>query len=167
MERLMSHEEYNKRFQNLQKEFLAIKEKQGNKWTFKPHQQAVYDFVVQSKSFVEFHINEYTIVLKTGNDDFGFRHILLRHYCFGCPGELSANDILNIGNVIKNDIELPAQKGRIKFIQNKGDVKFTVILTKESEKRLVFSYFSSVEREEVLIFEEEIEIVSIITIKAE
>lgn len=155
----MSHEEYNKRFQKLQKEFLDIKEKQGKKWTFKPHQQAVYDFVIHSKSFIEFSINDYTIVLRTGNDDFGFRHILLRHYCIGCPGELLTIDILNIGNVIKNDIELQGQKGRIQFIQNKGDIKYTVILTKENEKRLIFNYFSSELKKEVLIFEE-IEIVS-------
>ncbi|MFA5428191.1 MAG: hypothetical protein WC279_08285 [Sulfurimonas sp.] len=149
-----SSEIFNNRFQKLQQEFLEIKKKQANKWKFKEHQQAIYDFVIHSRRFVEFEINGYVIVLKIGNDDFGFRHILLRHYCEGCDGELYAKDILNIGNVIKNDIELPSQKNRIKFIQNKGNIKYTVILTKESGKRLVFSYFSSESEKEISIIEE-------------
>ncbi|MEA2099808.1 MAG: hypothetical protein U9P72_06735 [Campylobacterota bacterium] len=140
---MTNSEIYNQRFQQLQREFIAAKKKKANKWQYKPHQQAMYDFVVYAKRMVEFSINDYTIVLRIGNDDFGFRHILLRHYCDECVGRLFARDILNIGNIIKNDIELPAHRNRIKFIQNKGDIKYTVILTSEYSKRLVFTYFSS------------------------
>lgn len=161
---------YNKRFQQLQKEFITAKEKKGNKWQYKPHQQAMYDFVVYSKKMVEFTINDYTIVLKVGNDDFGFRHILLRHYCDECEGRLLTRDILNLGNVIKQDIELPAHSGRVKFIQNKGGIKYTVILRPEHSKKLVFTYYSSepipeIEEEIEIIIEEVIEIEQVIEIR--
>jgi len=140
---LTNAELYLKRFQNLQNEFKAIKSKLPSGRTFKSHQQAVYDFVMQSKKSIEFEINDYIIVLFVGNDGIGFRHILLRHYCSGCNGEITARDILNIGNVIKNDIELEAHKGRIRFIQSKNGKKYTVILKKKSENKLIFNFFSS------------------------
>lgn len=134
---------YYKRLQQLQQEFKAIKANLPKNREFKPHQQAVYDFVIHSKSSVEFEINGYVIVLYTGNEEIGFKHILLRHYCSGCDGEVTAKDILNIGNVIKNDVELEAHKGRVKFIQNKDGKKYTVILKKKSQNRLIFNFFSS------------------------
>jgi len=134
---------YNERFQKLQLEFKAIKKRLTSGNTFKPHQQAVYDFVIKSKSSTEFEINHYIIVLIVGNEGFGFKHILLRHYCPGCDGEVTAKDILNIGNIIANDIELPGQRGRLNFIQNKNNKKYTVVLKKKSENRLIFNFFSS------------------------
>ena len=134
---------YFQRLQQLQEEFKTIKAKLPSNRNLKPHQQAVYDFVVHSKKSVEFEINGYIIVLFVGNGGIGFKHILLRHYCSGCDGEVTAKDILNIGNVIKNDIEIPAKKGRTKFIQNKGDKKYTVILKKKEANKLIFNFFSS------------------------
>lgn len=136
--------EYDKRFQKLQKEFLAINEKRANKWQFKPHQQEIYDFVIQSKKSTIFTIGDYTITLRVGNEHFGFKHIILRHYCNGCDGEITARDILNIGNVIKNNIIIPSHRNdRLKFIQSKDNVKYTVILTKENPNDLIFTFFSS------------------------
>ena len=137
--------EYYIRLQRLQKEFKAIKIKQANKWKFKPHQQAIYDFVMQSQKSTTFTINDYTITIKVGNENFGFKHILLRHYGVGCDGEISARDILNIGNVIKNNIIVPSKKkGRINFIQTKEDgEKYTVVLTQQNPNDLIFTFFSS------------------------
>ena len=135
---------YTERLQKLQLEFKAIKIKQANKWQFLPHEQAMFDFVMQSKKSTTFSINDYTVTIKVGNKDFGFMHILLRHYCNGCDGEITANDILKIGNVIKNDISIPADKNnRIKFIQTKGNNKYTVILTEQKPNDLIFTFFSS------------------------
>jgi len=134
---------YFERLKKLQKEFKEIKSKLKSNRSFKPHQQAVFDFVIQSKKSAEFIVNDYTIIIYVGNDGIGFKHILLRHYCSGCDGEVTARDILNIGNVIKNDIELEAKKGRVKFIQSKNGKKYTVILKKREDKRLIFNFFSS------------------------
>ena len=131
------------RLQQLQKDFKQIKSRLGSNRQFKPHQQAVYNFVMNPNKSVEFEINDYIVVLFKGNDGIGFRHILLRHYCSGCDGEITSRDILNIGNVIKNDITLPAHKGRIKFIQTKNDKKYTVIVKPKSNNKLIFNFFSS------------------------
>ena len=135
---------YNQRFQKLQREFLAIKKRLPSNRQLKPHQQAVYDFVIHSKSSIEFEINEHVVVLYVGDEGHGFMHILIRHYCNGCDGEITSNDILNIGNVIKNDIELPSKKGRLQFIQHKDGKKYTVILKKNKKNnKLIFNFFSS------------------------
>lgn len=136
--------EYYKRLQQLQNDFKAIKIKKANKWEFKPHQQAIYDFVMQSKRSAIFTIDDYTITIKVGNENFGFMHILLRHFCVGCDGEITAKDILNIGYVIKNKIIVPSKrKGRINFIQTKDNERYTVVLTEQNPNDLIFTFFSS------------------------
>ena len=136
---------YYERLQKLQKDFRDIKIKKANKWEFKPHQQAIYDFVMQSKRSTMFTINDYTITIKIGNENFGFMHILLRHFCSGCDGEITAKDILNIGYVIKNNITIPSKRrGRINFIQTKeNNEKYTVVLTENNPNDLIFTFFSS------------------------
>jgi hypothetical protein len=134
---------YNQRVQQLQRDFIQIKKNLKSNRTLKPHQQAMYDFVVHSKSSISFEINEYTIIVYKGDKGHGFKHILLRHYCSGCDGEITSKDILNIGNVIANDIELPGKKGRKNFIQYKNEKKYTVVLKVKQDGRLIFNFFSS------------------------
>lgn len=91
---------------------------------------------------MRFEIKGDIILLRKGNENFGFKHLLLKHYGIGCEGEVCALDILKIGNVIKSGIEIPAKKNRIKYIQNKNNEKYTVILTKRSDY-LIFTFYSS------------------------
>ncbi|NQY22851.1 MAG: hypothetical protein HRT41_02375 [Campylobacteraceae bacterium] len=135
--------EYDKKLEKLQKEFIEINRKRANKWQFKSHQQAIYDFVIKSQRQTSFNVKDYNITLKVGNEDFGFMHFLLGHYGEECPGEITAKDILNIGNVINNDISLPTEKGKKKFTQSKGDYNYIVILSKRKDGDLVISFFSS------------------------
>ena len=137
--------EYFKRLQKLQKDFKDIKIKKANKWEFKPHQQAMYDFVMHSQRSTTFPINDYTVTVNVGNENFGFMHIILRHFCYGCDGEITAKDILNIGYVIKNNITVPSKKkDRVNFIQTKENgEKYTVVLTKQNPNDLIFTFFSS------------------------
>jgi hypothetical protein len=51
----------------------------------------------------------------------------------GCVGEIKANDILKLGNVIKNNISVPAKEDKIKFIQTKGDLKYSVVLKPQKD----------------------------------
>ncbi len=134
---------YAEKLQELQKEFKEIKSRLGSKRELKPHQQAVYDFVMQSKKSVEFEVAGYYVVLFKGHKGIGFKHILLKHYGAGCTGEITARDILNIGNVIKNDITLEGYKSRISFIQTKNDKKYTVIAKKKENNKLILNFFSS------------------------
>ena len=106
----------------------------------------------------------YDIILRVGNKDFGFKHFLLKHYGTGCVGEIKANDILKLGNVIKNNISVPAKEDKIKFIQTKGDLKYSVVLKPQKDGKLVVSFFSS--KEEIKIIEQ-IEIINEIIISVE
>ena len=131
------------KLQLLQRELIEIKK--NAKWKFEAHHQAVYDFVIKGLKSITFTVNDYTITIKIGNENFGFKHLLLRHYGAGSEGEITALDILKIGNVIKANIEVPSKKvGRRNFIQNKNNEKYTVVLTEEKPHDLVFTFFSSI-----------------------
>ena len=144
--------DYELKLQQLQKEFKEINTKKANKWDFTPDQKAIYDFVMKSQKYTTFNIAGYDIILKVGNEDFGFKHFLLKHYGTGCVGEIKANDILKLGNVIKHNISVPAKEDKIKFIQTKGDLKYSVVLKPQKDGKLVVSFFSS--KEEIKIIEQ-------------
>ena len=156
--------DYELKLQQLQKEFKEINTKKANKWDFTPDQKAIYDFVMKSQKYTTFNIAGYDIILKVGNEDFGFKHFLLKHYGTGCVGEIKANDILKLGNVIKHNISVPAKEDKIKFIQTKGDLKYSVVLKPQKDGKLVVSFFSS--KEEIKIIEQ-IEIINKISISVE
>ena len=133
--------EYQQKIKILQKEFIQINK--NKKWKFEPHHQAVYDFVIHSKKYIEFTIKDYNIILRKGNKNFGFQHLILRHYGNDADGKVKAIDILKIGNVIKHDTQIPAKDSKkIAFIQNKNGIKYTVILKKDSKGKIVFNFFS-------------------------
>ena len=133
--------EYTQKFQKLQREFLEISNNKN--WKFQAHHQAMYDFVMNTKKYTEFKINDYDIILRVGNKDFGFMHLILRHYGNNSNGEIKALDILKIGNIIKQDVNIPTKvNGRVVFIQNKNNTKYTVILKKEKSGKLLFNFFS-------------------------
>ncbi len=133
---------YQIKLQQLQKEFIHIKK--TAKWKFEPHQQAMYDFVIHSKKSTTFTVKDYTVTINIGNENFGFKHLLLRHYGKGCDGEITALDILKIGNVLKSGIEVPSKKrNRRNFIQNKLNEKYTLVLTQKKPNDLIFTFFSS------------------------
>ena len=144
--------EYDLKLQQIQKEFIEINTKRANKWQFTPDQKAIYDFVIKSQRYTTFNTAGYDIILKVGNEDFGFKHFLLKHYGTGCVGEIKANDILKLGNVIKHNISVPAKEDKIKFIQTKGDLKYSVVLKPQKDGKLVVSFFSS--KEEIKIIEQ-------------
>ena len=156
--------DYDLKLQQLQKEFIEINTKRANKWQFTPDQKAIYDFVIKSQRYTTFNIAGYDIILKVGNEDFGFKHFLLKHYGTCCVGEIKANDILKLGNVIKHNISVPAKEDKIKFIQTKGDLKYSVVLKPQKDGKLVVSFFSS--KEEIKIIEQ-IEIINKISISVE
>jgi len=141
IDKLLLSYEYTQKFQKLQREFIEISNNKN--WKFEPHHQAMYDFVTNTEKYTEFKINDYEIIVKIGNKDFGFMHFILRHYGNGSDGEIKALDILKIGNIIKQDITIPA-KGfkKIVFIQNKNNTKYTIVLKKEKSGKLLFNFFS-------------------------
>lgn len=72
----------------------------------KPDEQALYDFAVSQKNFVEFIKDGVRSILNKGDDKSGFKHIILRHYGEGADGELSHWDLLRIAKTIKEGTPL-------------------------------------------------------------
>jgi hypothetical protein len=133
---------YQQKLQQLQTEFIDIK--RTARWKFEPHHQSIFDFVIKQQQCTTFKILDYIIIVRIGDEDHGFKHLLLRHYGIDCVGQITALDILKIGNVIKCNIQVPSKKkNRKKFIQNKNNEKYTVILEEENPNHLIFSFFSS------------------------
>jgi len=96
---------YSERLAILKKDIKVIRGKLKKK-KFKRHQQIIIDFINGVTSFAEFEVNSKKIILRVGDDKKGFRHILEKHYCSGCPGEITTMEILNIMDIIKKGIKL-------------------------------------------------------------
>ena len=96
---------YSERLATLKKDFKLMKDRKGKK-PFTKHQQLVYNLVQGISKVAKLDIGNITIELKRGDENKGLEHILLRHFCSGCPGEIEAKDILNIADIIKRGIRL-------------------------------------------------------------
>ena len=96
---------YSERLAKLKKEIKAI-ESARTKKRWKANQKIVIDYINGVTKQAEFMINTQKIILRDGDSKKGFIHIIERHYCKGCPGELDAMDIINISEVISRGIKL-------------------------------------------------------------
>lgn len=93
-----------------------------------------------------FDIKGMKIILRKGHFEGGFHHILEKHYCKSCPGEITMYDILNMDLVILKGIKLNnegvSNPNNIVFNYKKGDNEHNVILKHENENELVVSFYS-------------------------
>lgn len=155
----LSDEEFNKiYFELLQKLQLELKnlkkidEKNGKK--FSSHQENIYKFILGKMTKAYFNINGTNISLGKGNKKEGLKHILLRHCCEGCEGQIRARDILNVGNIIKNGNSLSkietskyTNKNNLTgFTQKKGDHYYKVILNDKGHINEIISTYSNKNR---------------------
>ena len=99
---------YNERLVKLKKEIALIssKSKKSKKKKFKPNQKIMIDFINSVTSYAEFEVDSKKIFLRIGDEKKGFRHILEKHYCNGCKGEITTKEILNIIDIIERGIRL-------------------------------------------------------------
>lgn len=95
---------YWQRLTRLRSEIATIKQKRKKK--FKKDQQIMINFINGVTEYALFEVGVKKIYLRRGDEKKGFKHILRRHYCAGCLGELSTMDILNMINVVKKGIKL-------------------------------------------------------------
>lgn len=144
--------EYFKLLSKLQKEISerrANNQKKG--YIFDNNQQSIYNFVMGKKDIIQLKVNSEQYFIKKKD----FEHILIRHYV-PCDeqnlkeGKISANDILNISNVIKNGTSLEEFeikdndfKDKIGYSQLKNGKKYTVILSKDRNGYWFVSFFSN------------------------
>ena len=100
---------YSQRLVRLKKEIIEIAKRKKKK-KFKKNQFIMINFINGVTNKAEFIINGLNITLYLGDSKKGFKHILERHYCKGCSGEITTMDILNITDIIERGIKL-AQVG--------------------------------------------------------
>lgn len=144
---------YQKRLADLKKELSKEKEKRKKtKKKFTKNQQIMIDFINNVTTNATFDIKGVKIILRKGWGDgkgvrgIGFQHILEKHYCKCCPGELTLSDILNMDLVAQKGIELNtigvsnSNNKVLKLQDNRFNHK--LILKQESENELVVSYYS-------------------------
>ena len=85
----------------IKKEKLTRKNKK-----FTKDQQIMIDFINGVTSFAEFEVKEQKIILRKGDSQKGFVHILEKHYCKSCEGEVTTMELLNMINIVKKGIRL-------------------------------------------------------------
>jgi len=95
---------YSERLARLRKEISLIASKRKKK--FKRNQKIMIDFINAVTSYAEFKVDSKKIFLRVGDDKKGFRHILEKHYCKGCKGEVTTKEILNIIDIVERGIKL-------------------------------------------------------------
>ena len=136
---------YSERLAKLKKEIKAI-ESARKKKRWKPNQKIIIDYINGVTKQAEFIINTQKIILKDGDSNKGFIHIIESHYCRGCPGELDAIDIINLSEVISrgiklNDIGISNKKLNVYQLNKNGKI-LKVVLNPNSFGELVVTYYN-------------------------
>ena len=136
---------YSERLNRLKRETNEIKANRKKK-SLKSDQQIIYNFIhgVTKEAKYYFKIKDITVILKKGDEKKGFRHILERHYCQGCKGEISANDILNFFMMIERGVEVNSNNPPLlAFRHLKGQERHFIVLNPiDDEKTFVVSFYN-------------------------
>jgi hypothetical protein len=137
---------YSERLAKLKKDIVSIKDKQKKK-PFKPNQIIMIDFINGVTKNAVMNIDGISIIINKGDEKKGFKHILLSHYCNGCPGELTARDILNIDMIIQKGIRLNevgvTNSDLIVYRYLKGLNEFKVVLKPvDDNQNFVVTFYS-------------------------
>ncbi len=145
---------YQQRLAELKRELSQeIQKRKKKKKKFTKNQQIMIDFINGVTPNATFLIKDMKIVLRKGWGDnkgirgVGFQHILEKHYCKGCPGEITLSDILNMDLVAQHGIELntvgvsnPNNKV-LQYISNRFNHKL-ILNTEKNSDELVVSFYS-------------------------
>lgn len=117
---------YSEKLAHLKKEIQSI-EINRKKKRWKPNQKTMIDFINGVTRKAVFSVKDRTLVLKQGNQFFGFEKIVVKHYN---QNDLSALDIINIAEVFERGINL-YEEG----VSNKDNMVYSHI--KDGKKRLL------------------------------
>ena len=103
------------------------------------------DFINGVTEYALFEVGTTQIYLRRGDEKKGFEHILLRHYCTGCPGELTAMDIVNMIDVVKRGVKLAnvgvSNHTLVVYKLMKGLHQLKLVLKPVGENRLVATLY--------------------------
>jgi len=67
------------------------------------NQELIASMISTSKNSAILNINGIRIQFSTGCKKHGLKHILLRHFCEGCEGEVSAMDIISLERFLQQN----------------------------------------------------------------
>lgn len=138
---------YNQRLAQLKRELSEeILKRRKRKKKFTPNQQIMINFINAVTVNATFYINETKIILRKGTSKGGFIHILEKHFCKNCPGEITLNDILNMDMVMQRGLRLNnigvSNKDNIVLNYKNRDKEHNLILKPENDNELVVSFYS-------------------------
>jgi len=104
------------------------------------------DFINNVTNKAVFMIKDMKVILRKGNSRGGFQHILEKHYCKNCPGEITLSDILNMDLVIQRGLKLNivgiSNPNNIVFNYKNNEKEHNVVLKPEINNELVISFYS-------------------------
>lgn len=136
---------YSERLAQLKREVVTIKQQQKKK-PFKPNQIIMINFINGVTKKAIFIINEMKIILEVGDDKKGFQHILITHFCRGCPGEINVRDILNIDMIISKGFRLNevgvTNNDLVVYQYMKGQAQYKLVLKPMINNSLVVTMYS-------------------------
>lgn len=93
-----------------------------------------------------FNINGTKIILRKGTSSGGFIHILEKHFCKNCPGEITLDDIINIDLVMQRGLKLNnigvSNPNNIVLNYKHGNKEHNLILKEDKDNELVISFYS-------------------------
>ncbi len=134
---------YWQRLSRLRSEIATIRRKRKKK--FKKEQQIMIDFINGVTEYALFEVGATKIYLRRGDEKKGFEHILLRHYCSDCPGELAAMDIINMMDVVKRGVKLAnvgvSNRHLVVYKLMKGFHQLKIVLKPVGENELVVTLY--------------------------
>ena len=138
---------YSERLAHLKRELAEeIAKRRKKKKKFTSNQNIMINFINGVTVNAIFNLRGMNVTLKKGTADGGFRHILEKHYCKGCKGEISMLDILNMDLVIQRGLKLNnvgvSNGNNIVFNYKNRDSEHNVVLKEDRNKELVVSFYS-------------------------
>lgn len=138
---------YQQRLAKLKRELSnEIAKRKKKKKKFTTNQQIMIDFINNITKNATFYIKDMKIILRQGHAEAGFQHILERHYCDKCPGEITLHDILNMDLIIQRGLKLNSEgvtnPQNIVINYKNRDREHNIILKSEKDNELVVSFYS-------------------------
>ena len=114
-------------------------------------QKDVYDVFIGKKSMTTLKVNDMDdiAILEQGGAKAGAKKIMVKHGGVDKTGGLSAEELVNIENVLlkgkvdKNSFEMRKQSLRYAYVLNQDGVKLRVVVDEFNDGKKVFDYYSN------------------------
>ncbi len=132
---------YSERLAHLKREIQSNQSNRKKK-RWKPNQKIMIDFINGVTNKAVFQVKGKTLLLKQGNESFGFKKIIVKHYN---SNDLSALDIVNISEVFERGITLNEEgvsdNDNTVYNHTKDGKKRLLVTGKNELGEIVISYY--------------------------